>query len=110
MKAIMLKIVAYITYYPRYILDSIIYAFIRNDYSLLNIFESSDCLIVGNGPSINSTELELINMPSIGMNKINLLFEKTSWRPDLVVCINGLVNKTKSIFFKYNKHTTNSAN
>ena len=32
--------------------------------------------IVCNGPSLNSTDLSRINMPTIGMNKINLIFEK----------------------------------
>lgn len=49
-------------------------------------------LVVGNGPSLNRTPLdEFAHLPSIGMNKIDLLFPRTLWRPDLVVCVNNLV-------------------
>lgn len=65
----------------------------------LDVFTNKDCLIVGNGPSLNQTPLDKINMPSIGMNKINLIFDKTSWRPDLIVCANGLVIKQNRSFF-----------
>jgi hypothetical protein len=49
-------------------------------------------LVVGNGPSLNQTPLhEFADLPSIGMNKIDLLYPRTSWRPNLVVCVNNLV-------------------
>lgn len=48
-------------------------------------------LIVGNGPSLNRTPLDSFNGPSIGMNKINLIFSKVNWRPSYIVCNNGLV-------------------
>lgn len=49
-------------------------------------------LVVGNGPSLNQTPLErFASVPSIGMNKIDLLYPHTSWRPELVVCVNNLV-------------------
>ena len=95
----LLKMVQLCTYYPRLFLDKIIFVFIHNDYSILEQFHNQDCLIVGNGPSLNKTELERINMPSLGMNKINLLFDKTDWRPDAVVCVNGLVIRQNSEFF-----------
>lgn len=51
-------------------------------------------LVVGNGPSLNKTPLdEFVNIPAIGMNKIDLLFDRVRWRPSLVVCANGLVAK-----------------
>ena len=94
-----LKVLATLSYYPRLLLDSILFFFIKNDYSLLDKFKNEDCLIVGNGPSLNKTDLERINMPSIGMNKINMLFSRSNWRPDLIVCINGLVIQQNSDYF-----------
>ena len=99
LKGKLYQILARISYYPRVIFDSILFCFIKNDYSLLEIFSQKDCLIVGNGPSLNKTLLEKINMPAIGMNKINLIFDKTPWRPDVIVCVNGLViNQNKEFF------------
>lgn len=41
-------------------------------------------LVVGNGPSLRTADLEaLAVLPSIGSNKINLIYEQTSWRPTL---------------------------
>ncbi|MEL6917727.1 MAG: hypothetical protein AAFO99_08355, partial [Bacteroidota bacterium] len=52
-----------------------------------------------NGPSLNKTPLDDIDTIAIGMNKINLLYEKTSWRPQMIVCTNGLVIKQNKDFF-----------
>jgi len=41
-------------------------------------------VLIGNGPSLAETNLDLIqekNIPSIAMNRINLIFPKTRWRP-----------------------------
>ena len=92
-------VIVRITYYLRLLLDSIIYIMIRNNWSLIDTFRNRDCLIVGNGPSLKVTPLARIKMLSIGMNKINLLFDKTSWRPDLIVCVNGLVIRQNRGFF-----------
>ena len=99
MKSKLLKIIATISYYPRLLLDKILFLCIKNDYSILDKFKGQDCLIVGNGPSLNKTELNRIQMPSIGMNKINMLFDKTPWRPDAIVCVNGLVIQQNKEFF-----------
>ncbi len=49
-------------------------------------------LVVGNGPSLNKTPLdEFAGVTAIGMNKIDLLFDRVKWRPDLIVCMNNLV-------------------
>lgn len=99
MNSKILKILAQLSYYPRIVLDFILFLLIKNDYSILDKFNNQDCLIVGNGPSIKKTPLDKIKMLSIGMNKINLLFDKTTWRPDLIVCVNGLVIKQNKSFF-----------
>lgn len=99
MKSKLLKLLSTVSYYPRLLLDKILFLFVTNDYSILEKFHNEDCLIVGNGPSLNKTELEKINMPSIGMNKINILFDRTEWRPDAIVCVNGLVIQQNADFF-----------
>ena len=49
-------------------------------------------LVIGNGPSLNKTPLdEFAEVPSIGMNKIDLLYPRVAWRPTLVMCINHVV-------------------
>jgi hypothetical protein len=99
MKSKIIKTITTISYYPRLFFDKFLFLFVKNDYSILDKFNLQDCLIVGNGPSLNKTELERIKMLSIGMNKINILFDRTSWRPDLIVCVNGLVIKQNMKFF-----------
>ena len=46
---------------------------------------SGRCWIVGNGPSLAHTPLELITEPSFGLNKIAMIFEQTTWRPEFLV-------------------------
>lgn len=59
-----------------------------------NVFEGKPLLVIGNGPSLNETPLDsFLNVPSIGMNKIDLIYNRTNWRPSLVVCVNNLVVK-----------------
>ncbi|MEB3178532.1 MAG: 6-hydroxymethylpterin diphosphokinase MptE-like protein [Nostocaceae cyanobacterium] len=56
---------------------------------LLKYLKPEPLLIVCNGPSLNNTPLEKFNfVQSIGLNKIHLIFDKTTWRPDLVLCMN----------------------
>ncbi|AKH67846.1 Protein of unknown function DUF115 [Spongiibacter sp. IMCC21906] len=55
-------------------------------------YEGRPLLIIGNGPSLNNTPLDdFEGCASIGMNKIDLIYSKTKWRPSLVVCLNNLV-------------------
>ena len=69
-----------------------------------NLKKGEAVTIVCNGPSLNNVDLERINMPTIAMNKINLIFNKTKWRPDYIICSNGLVIKqNKSFFESYSK-------
>jgi hypothetical protein len=60
--------------------------------SLKDQYKDQPILIVGNGPSLNKTPLEQFSgIPSIGMNKIDLIFNRTSWRPSYIICCNGVV-------------------
>jgi len=57
-------------------------------------------LVIGNGPSLNRTPLEeFAHVTAIGMNKINLLFPRTTWRPSLILCVNDLVVHQNREFF-----------
>jgi len=101
MKYSLLKLLANVTYYPRSWIDRILYIFFRklNDPTIFSSIEGQNCVIVGNGPSLRITPLEQISCPTIGMNKINLIFNKTTWRPHLIVCMNGLVIKQNAVFY-----------
>ena len=102
MKEKIINIFRVITYYPRKIFDKLLFSFFlsgSNNWELLEEYFNGPILIVGNGPSLNKTPLDEVNMVSIGMNKINLLYERTSWRPDMIVCTNGLVIDQNKDFF-----------
>jgi hypothetical protein len=87
----------------RLLLDKIIYRLDKNNISKLRdlegLFKDKPLVIVGNGPSLNKVPLEKIKFPCIGMNKINLIFKRTKWRPWCIISINGLVvNQNKEYF------------
>lgn len=94
------------THYPRKFLDICLYHFYfknKNEWSVLSSFKNKPVLVVGNGPSLNSTPLHEVkdSFVSIGMNKINLIYEKSTWRPDIITCTNGLViNQNREYFNK----------
>ena len=47
-----------------------------------NIHQGNRCFIIGTGPSLALSDIELIrNEITVGMNSIVKLFDKTSWRP-----------------------------
>lgn len=86
----------------RYLWDRLTYPRSEREYiaTLKNRYAGKPLLVVGNGPSLNKTPLERFqSTPSIGMNKINLLFDQTKWRPDLIVCTNNLVARQNERFF-----------
>jgi hypothetical protein len=91
-------------------LDKIIFLILNkfNQWNLLEVLKNRPVLVVGNGPSLNKTDFSFFGKyVSIGMNKINLIYDRTTWRPDIIVCVNGSVlwqnrsffNKTNSILF-----------
>jgi hypothetical protein len=80
----------------RYSVNSTLFRLSRDHRNRLTALQGAcsgrPMLIVGNGPSLLQTPLDaLIGVPSIGMNKIDLLFPKTGWRPDYIVCTNSMV-------------------
>ena len=68
------------------------------DFSYLEKYKSihngSRCFLIGNGPSLIEKDLDKIyenKAISIGCNKINMVFEKTKWRPKYYVIGDSLV-------------------
>lgn len=73
----------------------------RNDYNeisrLKNKYEDSRIFILGNGPSLNITDLSLlVNEVSIASNSIFLLFEKNDFRPTFYTVEDNLVAEDRA--------------
>lgn len=81
----------------RYWCEGVLYRSSRDRDSIRSLdgsFAGSPLLIVGNGPSLRETPMdEFEGVSSIGMNKIDLYYDKTTWRPSLVVATNNVVIK-----------------
>lgn len=57
-------------------------------------------MIVCNGPSLLSSDFSLLkDVYCFGLNKINLLFDKTDWRPNSIVSVNKFVLEQNADFF-----------
>jgi hypothetical protein len=70
--------------------------------SIKNKYIGRKAVILCNGPSLNGVDFDLLSKSdvfTIGLNKINLLFDKTSFRPDMIVSINKLVIEQNKDFF-----------
>lgn len=55
-----------------------------------NLYKNKRCFIIGNGPSLNVNDLEVLrdnNEICFGCNWIIKIFEKTSWRPNYYVIV-----------------------
>lgn len=66
--------------------------FMKNLEEYRDVHKGGRCFIVGNGPSLQKTDLNLLkNEYSFGMNRIYLLFENTLFRPSYYACVNNLV-------------------
>ena len=85
----------------RYSLEGFTYRFFCDSSKLRRLRGSQKnktVLIVGNGPSLNETPLkDFSGVFSIGMNKIDLIFDKTSWRPDVILSTNRHVIAQQSV-------------
>jgi hypothetical protein len=57
-----------------------------------DIHKGEDCFIIGNGPSLNKTDLSLLaDYHTFGLNKIYMIFEKYKFDLSYHVCVNPLV-------------------
>ncbi len=67
---------------------------------LKNRFVDQNAVIVCNGPSLLKSDLSLLKKTfSFGLNKINLLFDKSDFRPSCIVAANPFVIKQNANFF-----------
>lgn len=67
-----------------------------------NRHSNAKAVILCNGPSLLKVDFELLQrsgMFCFGLNKINLLFDKTSFRPHCVVSVNHLVLEQNAPFY-----------
>lgn len=54
------------------------------------LYKNNQCFLVGNGPSLNDTPLDILeHYYSFGMNQINLMYDKTIWRPTFYIATTG---------------------
>lgn len=62
--------------------------------SFRNIHFGESCFIIGNGPSLTTTDLEMISgYISFASNRIYNIFDKTEWRPTYWICIDKNILK-----------------
>lgn len=69
---------------------------------MANAYAGKKCVILCNGPSLNDVDFDFLQEKgvfTIGLNKINLLFDRTEFRPNLIVAINKLVIDQNKDFF-----------
>lgn len=69
--------------------------------SLRNKYLGEKAIILCNGPSLNKVDFDSIgsNIFTFGLNKINLLFDRSSFRPSCIVAVNRFVIEQNSDFF-----------
>lgn len=67
--------------------------------ALIDSHKSQSAIILCNGPSLNSVDFEsLRGIFTFGLNKINLLFDRSPFRPSALVTINKLVTQQNAEF------------
>jgi hypothetical protein len=67
-----------------------------------NKFQGQKAVILCNGPSLNKLNFEDLSASKVftfGLNKINLLFGRTDFRPTVVVAVNPLVIEQNAEFY-----------
>ena len=74
----------------------------KNNLSLLkDSHKNEKAVIICNGPSLRNMNLdELENIFTFGLNKINLLFEYSKFRPSCIVAVNKFVIEQNRDFFQ----------
>lgn len=69
----------------------------KNEKAILqykNKYEGKSCFVIGNGPSLKTSDLERIKKAGyvcFASNKIYKCFDQTDWRPDFYACTDELV-------------------
>jgi hypothetical protein len=68
---------------------------------LRNSHQGKKAVIVCNGPSLLKSDLSLLrNVYTFGLNKINLLFDKSDFRPSCIVAVNRFVIEQSVEFYQ----------
>lgn len=70
--------------------------------ALKNRYQGQKAVILCNGPSLLKTNFDALAASGVytfGLNKINLLFEKTTFRPSCIVAVNELVIQQNAPFY-----------
>ncbi len=68
--------------------------------SLRDRYRGQKAVIICNGPSLLKSDLSLLDgVFTFGLNKINLLFERSSFRPSCIVAVNPLVIEQNASFY-----------
>jgi hypothetical protein len=69
--------------------------------ALANKYSNNKAVIVCNGPSLLKTDLErLANVYTIGLNKINLIFDYSDFKPTSIVAVNKYVIQQNIDFYQ----------
>ena len=96
--------------------------FIKKNKGLKGSFQGKRCVIIGNGPSLNKTDLSLLkNEYTFGLNRIYLLFDRLGFETDFLVSSNRYVieqfsdemlqtNCKKFFNYKFKKEIKNKDN
>ena len=74
----------------------------KNLRALRNVQKGKKAVIMCNGPSLLETDFDALRKSGavvIGLNKVNLLFEKTELRPDYIVAVNKFVIEQNADFY-----------
>lgn len=67
---------------------------------LKNLHQGKKAVIICNGPSLNNVDLSLLDgVFTFGLNKINLLFDRSSFRPSSIVAVNEKVIEQNAEFY-----------
>jgi len=69
---------------------------------LKNIHKGKKAIIICNGPSLREVDFSKFSNTDVyyfGLNKINLMFDKTEFRPDSIVACNHLVIEQNASFY-----------
>lgn len=73
-------------------------------HSIRGQHEGKKAVVLCNGPSLNQVEFDLLeDVFSFGLNKINLIFDRLSFRPSAIVAVNEYVLEQNADFYNQTK-------
>ena len=97
--------VARFDFYDSFYLVSILFEYvIGKTIQLRDSKKGEKCFIIGNGPSLLTRDLEILeknNIDTFSVNQIYKIFQQTTWRPTYYVATDYYAVKNFEIFNKY---------